>query len=75
MQFCKKCGTLYGKNLGCCPKCNPLLDQQEEAAASAPQADEKTVRRQWIGIIIAIPTMILLTYLVGWFMRSVGSLG
>lgn len=74
MQFCKKCGTLYLKSLPCCPKCNPVQEQKAEMEATAPQADEKTIRRQWIGIIIAVPTMILLTYLVGWFMQALGTL-
>ena len=75
MQFCKKCGTLYSKSLPCCPKCNPELDRQADIESLAPQADKKTIRRQWIAILIAVPTMILLTYLVGGFMQSLGALG
>lgn len=74
MRFCKTCGTLYGSDLPCCPKCNPVLEQKTEIEANAPQADEKQVRRQWIAIIIAIPTMILLTYLVGGLMQKLGAL-
>ena len=75
MRFCKKCGTLYGSSLPCCPKCNTMLDEQENYTANAPKADEKVIRRQWIAIIIAVPTLILLTYLVGGFMQSLGALG
>ena len=68
IHFCKKCGTLYTDSLGECPKCNEeaLLKAMgnqpgsDRAADSAPApADRKTVRRQWIAILVGIPLFIL----------------
>lgn len=75
MQFCKTCGTLYDSSLPCCPKCNPILDKKAEYEASAPQADKKQIRNQWIAICIAIPALIGLLYWIGGHMQRLGMLG
>ena len=55
MKYCKKCGVLYTTDV--CPKCGVTVPE-----ATDPQgpADPKTVRRQWIALVIAIPLAILL---------------
>ena len=73
MKFCEKCGTLYLESLPCCPKCNPALEEAMNQD-NAPIADQKTIRKQWIAIIIAVPTLIGLTYLVGHIMQYLGTL-
>jgi rRNA maturation protein Nop10 len=55
MKYCKKCGVLYTTDV--CPKCGVLKPEASEPPEPAPQ---KTVRRQWIALVIAIPATILL---------------
>ena len=55
MKYCKKCGVLYTTDV--CPKCGVLKPEVTEPPEPAPQ---KTVRRQWIALVIAIPATILL---------------
>ncbi len=55
MKYCKKCGVLYTTDV--CPKCGIIVPDSEEPAM---KAGAKTVRRQWIALVIAIPTAILL---------------
>ncbi|MBQ5992650.1 MAG: hypothetical protein IJL62_08985 [Clostridia bacterium] len=55
MKYCKKCGVLYTTDV--CPKCGVVAPDGQPAAEPAEQ---KTVRRQWIALVIAIPAAILL---------------
>jgi predicted RNA-binding protein with PUA domain len=55
MKYCKKCGVLYTTDV--CPKCGVTVP--EDLPPAVP-ADPKTVRRQWIALLIAIPAAILL---------------
>ena len=55
MKYCKKCGVLYTTYV--CPKCGVVAPEPSE---NAEPADPKTVRRQWIALVIAIPAAILL---------------
>jgi uncharacterized membrane protein YvbJ len=55
MKYCKKCGVLYTTDV--CPKCGVTVPEQQEPQ---PAAERKTVRRQWIALIIAIPAAILI---------------
>jgi hypothetical protein len=55
MKYCKKCGVLYTTDV--CPKCGVIQPEASEPPDSAPP---KTVRRQWIALVIAIPAAILL---------------
>ena len=66
MKFCKKCGTLYGCSLGVCPRCNAkdVAGQAEQAEQSQAAASAKTVKRQWIAILLGVPGLILFLYLV-----------
>lgn len=55
MKYCKKCGVLYTTDV--CPKCDVAVpDDLPDPEAGEP----KTVRRQWIALVIAIPAAILL---------------
>ena len=55
MKYCKKCGVLYTTDV--CPKCGVVAPDDQPPAVPA---EPKTVRRQWIALVIAIPTAILL---------------
>ena len=55
MKYCRKCGVLYTTDV--CPKCGVAVPDDQTPAAPA---DAKTVRRQWIALVIAIPAAILL---------------
>ena len=66
MKFCKQCGTLYGRSLEVCPRCNAknVEQQAEQAEQSQSAASAKTVKRQWIAILLGVPGLILFLYLV-----------
>jgi hypothetical protein len=64
MKYCKKCGVLYATDV--CPKCGI----QEPEETEAPVADQKTVTRQWIGLLIGIPLFIMAIYLVIYLLYS-----
>ncbi len=66
MKYCKKCGVLYTTDV--CPKCGVVAP---EASESAPAAAPKTVRRQWIAILIAIPAAILLITGVLYLLKAI----
>jgi hypothetical protein len=55
MKYCKKCGVLYTTDV--CPKCGIAVPDEEEPSAPA---DPRSVRKQWIALILAIPAVILL---------------
>lgn len=55
MKYCKKCGVLYTTDV--CPKCGVLVPDNQPPAE---KADAKTVKKQWIALVIAIPAAILL---------------
>lgn len=55
MKYCKKCGVLYTTDV--CPKCGIIVPEQTQ---QAEKADAKTVKKQWIALLIAIPAAILL---------------
>ena len=65
MKYCKQCGVLYTTDV--CPKCGVAIPDGQEPAAPA---EPKTVRNQWIALIIAIPAAILLIMGVLYIMRS-----
>ncbi len=65
MKYCKKCGVLYSSVLEQCPKCNTLLAEHEEPPG--PEAPKSVRVRQWIGICLGIPALIVFLYLfLGW---------
>ena len=55
MKYCKTCGVLYTTDV--CPKCGVAVP---DGQPPAKPADPKTVRRQWIALLVAIPAAILL---------------
>ena len=55
MKYCKKCGVLYTTDV--CPKCGVIAPEEP---VSNEKAEPKTVRRQWIALVIAIPAAILM---------------
>ena len=55
MKYCKQCGVLYTTDV--CPKCGVAIPDEQTPAAPA---ESKTVRKQWIALLIAIPAAILL---------------
>ncbi len=65
MKYCKKCGVLYTTDV--CPKCGIVAP---EDTASEEKAELKTVRSQWIALIIAIPSAILLIMGVLYLLQS-----
>ena len=70
MKFCKKCGVLYSDLLDACPKCGSMPGSEEEQENSAPEAPKSTVRKQWIALVIGIPSLILLLYFAGYLLKS-----
>ncbi len=71
MKYCKKCGVLYDESLPGCPKCNPVLETiLQDRKDNAPQADKKTIKKQWIMLLIGVPALILVLYGVIWLMRE-----
>ena len=66
MKYCKKCGVLYTTDV--CPKCGVAIPDEQEPASPA---EPKTVRKQWIALIIAIPAMILLIMGVVYLMKLI----
>lgn len=67
MKYCKKCGVLYATDV--CPKCGILPPEQQEAE-QAP-ADSRTVRRQWIALLIGIPAFIFAIMLIVYLFRTI----
>ena len=65
MKYCKSCGVLYTTDV--CPKCGVLTP---DGSAPADIPEPKTVRRQWIALILAIPAMILLITGVVYLLKS-----
>lgn len=65
MKYCKKCHILYSGYAAACPKCGA-----DKAAAEAKDAraesepDKKTVRRDWLWLVIGIPALIVVMYLI-----------
>jgi uncharacterized membrane protein YvbJ len=55
MKYCKKCGVLYTTDV--CPKCGVVAPEPSDEPV---KADPKSVRKQWIVLLIAIPAAILL---------------
>ena len=66
MKYCKQCGVLYTTNV--CPKCGVAVPDEQEPAAPA---EPKTVRRQWIALLVAIPTAILLIMGVIYLLKQI----
>ena len=66
MKYCKKCGVLYTTDV--CPKCGVVRPEDSEPA---PEAEPKTVRKQWIALLIAIPAAILLIMGVLYILKSI----
>ena len=64
MKYCKKCGVLYTTDV--CPNCGVAVPEDQKPAAPA---EPKTVRKQWIALIIAIPAAILLIMGVLYLLR------
>ena len=64
LKHCDKCGTYYNDQLGQCPKCFPVSDLIRTAEQNAPKPEKRTLKKQWLAILIGIPVMILLYYLV-----------
>lgn len=73
IHVCKKCGSLYTDSLGSCPKCGSAELQEEltKQQQAGPPADRSAVRKQWIGILIGIPALILFLYFVVYLFHSV----
>ncbi len=59
MKYCKKCGVLYSTDV--CPKCGIIYPPKTDETAPT---EKKSVRRQWLALIIGIPAMIALIYVV-----------
>lgn len=66
MKYCKKCGVLYTTDV--CPKCGVVVPDEQ---AGTENADPRTVRRQWIALLIAIPAAILLIMGVVHLLRTI----
>ena len=66
MKYCKQCGVLYTTDV--CPKCGVTVPDDREPA---PPAEPKTVRKQWIALLVAIPTAILLIMGVLYLLRTI----
>mgnify|MGYP006916070819 CR=1 FL=1 len=66
MKYCKTCGVLYTTDV--CPKCGLVIPDGQEPQK---QAEPKTVRRQWIALIVAIPASILLIMGVIYLLKTI----
>jgi hypothetical protein len=66
MKYCKTCGVLYTTDV--CPKCGVVVPDDLPAPE---KAEGKTVRRQWIALIIAIPAAILLIWGVVYLYKTI----
>lgn len=66
MKYCKSCGVLYTTDV--CPKCGVVVPDADEPEKPA---EPKTVRRQWITLIIAVPVSILLIMGVVYLLHSI----
>ncbi len=73
MKYCKKCGVLYSDLLDACPKCGSMPGSVNDSEVSSPEAPKSSVRRQWVALIIGIPSLILILYFAGYLLKS-GSL-
>ena len=63
MKYCKKCGVLYTTEV--CPKCGIVYpDKEQKENGGAPEADKKLILRQWLGIIVGVPLLILAIWAV-----------
>ena len=64
MKYCKHCGILYSNILDVCPQCG--MEIHKPWPDELPKATEREKKRQWLGLVIGIPAMIIFLYLVGW---------
>ncbi len=64
LKHCDKCGTFYNDQLEHCPKCFPASELIQDAEKNARKPDSGTLRKQWVAILIGIPSLILLYYLI-----------
>ena len=67
MKYCKKCGVLYATDV--CPKCGIISSESQNAEQES--ADGKTVRRQWIALLVGIPLFILAILLIVFLFRTI----
>ena len=67
MKYCKKCGVLYTTDV--CPKCGVLATAPEESEQTP--ADARTVRRNWIALLIGIPAFICAIMLIVYLFRTI----
>lgn len=66
MKYCKTCGVLYTTDV--CPKCGVAAPDDPPPAVPA---EPKTVRRQWIALLAAIPAAILLIMGVLYLLKTI----
>lgn len=67
MKYCRKCHILYSSYAAACPKCGAVL--QSNAEAEPPPAEKKTVRRDWLWLVIGIPLLIAVMYLAVYLIK------
>lgn len=67
MKYCKKCGVLYTTDV--CPKCGVVPPEPQETEQIP--AEGKTVKRQWISLLIGIPAFILAIWLIVYLFRTI----
>ena len=73
MKYCKKCHILYSSFAAACPKCGTERAAVQAAAQEREtEADKKTVRRDWLWLVIGIPVLIAIMYLIVYLVRLAG---
>lgn len=73
MRYCKKCHILYSSFADACPKCGTETAAVRAAAKEKqPEADKKTVRRDWLWLVIGIPVLIAVMYLIVYLVKLAG---
>ena len=70
MRYCKRCRILYSSFAAACPKCGVAPEKRTEPAEAS---DPKSVRRDWLWLVIGIPLLIAVTYLAVYLVRLAGN--
>ncbi len=76
MKICKKCGTLYGKGTGVCPKCaanEAMVEHEGDAPLEMSEEELKKARiKSWIWILVGVPAFIGFIYGIFYLMKLLG---
>ena len=72
MRYCRRCHILYSSQAAACPKCGVADSKAKAAESSDSPADNASVRRDWLWILIGVPVLIGVIYFFVKLLNSIG---